>query len=125
VNKITQDELNRQQATAEETFNDECTITFVVATTKNSVAQDKPQFAVNQGVPCGFYFRREWEQARAGIVVLDCDAVLRVALNEICDVGDYVTARGKNFAVVGTWEGSTIKTAALKNTVTMPQVIPS
>ncbi len=115
MRKITASELARQAVAVEEAFNDTCTVQEYTGVTRNSFGEAIKQYASLGSMDCSFApsSKYEYQDELGQLVVLHCDAVLRVALTKSLSPLDLVTVHGKTFTVDGVVKSRSARIATL------------
>jgi SPP1 family predicted phage head-tail adaptor len=102
-------------ATAEDSFNDLCTIHADSGTTRDEYGQETDTFTDTEEVPCGYLPREQFQTERGQAVTLDVDALLRVSLTQPVGARDEITVRGIRYSVDGVVDGRTVRIVSLKS----------
>lgn len=100
-------------ATQEESFNDEVTL-FAHTSGQDSLGQLIDSFDTGNLVTCGLYTQKEMRNYRGEIVVIEADAILRVAYDQAIAIKDKVIGRGVTYIVDGVEPGRNVQIVSLK-----------
>jgi len=113
MRKLTAGEVARMTTTQEESFNDQVTL-FSHTSGQDSLGQVIDSFDSGNLIYAGLSTEKQQRNERGEIVMIESDAVLRVAASQAIAVGDKVIGRNVTFSVDGVQIGRNVKIAALQ-----------
>lgn len=99
MRKIVPTEITRIEATAENTFFDECTVD-AYSETYDSYGDILKSWIPGSGIECGFQALNGTETIRGEIVVTNLDAKIRLPIDTVISSQDRITINKRNGVVI-------------------------
>jgi hypothetical protein len=112
MRKLTTAEVTRMTGTQLESFNDQVTL-YEHTSGQDSLGEMTDSFDSGDVIDCGLLTAKQYRNERGQVITIDADAVLRVAMGQIINVGDKVVGRGVTYLVDGVQPGRNVKIVPL------------